>query len=576
MTTTGKTSLVAHPFDSLGPVAKALWTGCATVVVGLLLAFISANLPVQEIAKRMTTRIYAPFLTLDYSTQGRDAITIITLDDVDLQNYGLSWPVPLDYYQRFIDRVVTFQPRAIFIDVLFLDNRDNKLINKLRQSACRASDAGIPIFIATMARLDGTLTDTKPSVLPASNVEEALFNARNSVGQPCVIPTLATIAPDKLDQSQWQYPLERNAENKRSSVALAMFCHFNMDQCPRDISAPQALIWGTRAAPTNEQTMISRNAAGGINPICRSQWHMSEAIPGVSLLETLTKHSPPLPLCPYHQVIPIRAFQYLDSPASGYGFSATEMKTALNGKMVMVGADLAASGDNVVSPFHGRLPGVHVHAMALDNLIETRGRYVEDGEFGPHHGWNTRTNWFTLLAIVSTATTLSGWSLIRRRTRFPDESPHTPVHDGPAKTFFYRLRARLKRVENNVEKQPAMQVSTRFLIFILLFFPTLFAALLGYPKATTENFWIAFKWRAAGALVYSLLSLLLLWLGYVVFRQGPLVIIEYVMFPLLAHFTHLGEIFAKRVYLWYASLKQPSPLTYMGLVNAASAVTHTD
>lgn len=571
-----KPSPVAHPFDCLGPVAKALWIGCITVIVGLFLALISSNLPVQEIAKRMTTRIYAPFLTLNYSTQGRDTITIMTLDDVDLQSYGLSWPVPLDYYQRLIDRVVTFQPRAIFIDVLFLDNRDNQLINKLRQSTCRASDAGVPIFIATMARPDGTLADAKPSFLPTSNVEEALFNARNSAGQPCVIPTLATIAPDKLDQSQWQYPLGRNAENKRSSVALAMFCHFNMDQCPRDVSAPQALIWGTRAAPTNEETMISRNAEGGISPVCRSQWQMREAIPGVSLVETLITHKPLLPLCPYHQVIPVRAFQYLDSPVSGDGFSAAEMKTALNGKMVMLGADLAAYGDNVVSPFHGRLPGVHVHAMALDNLIETRGRYVEDGEFGAHHGWNTRTNWFTLLAIISTATTLSCWSLIRRRPRLPNEGPRTLRQAGLIKTFFHRFYARSKHVKNYLKKRPVIWVSTQFLIFLLLLVPTFFAALLGYPKATTEKFWIVAKWSIAGALVYGMLSLVLLWLGYGVFRQGPLVIIEYVMFPLLAHFTHLGEILAKRVYLWYASLKQPSPLMYIGSVNAASAVTHAD
>ena len=576
MTEVSKQPLVTHPFDGLGPVKKAFYVGITTVVVGLLLAFISSNLPVQEIAKRMTTRIYAPFLTLNYSTQGRETITVVTLDDVDLQSYGLSWPVPLDYYQRLIDRIVTFQPKALFIDVLFLDNRDDKLVDRLRKSTCRASDAGVPVFIATLARPDGTLATDKPGVLPASNVEEALFGARNSLGKPCVIPTLANIAPDKLDQSQWQYPLERNAENGRSSVALAMYCHFNQDQCPRDISEPQALIWGTRAATTNEQTMISRNAAGDVNPSCRSLWHMSEAIPGLSLLQTMTSHSPQLPLCPYHQVVPVRAFQYLDSPAAGYGFSAAEMKTALNGKMVLIGADLAASGDNVISPFHGRLPGVHVHAMALDNLIETHGHYIEDGEFGHHHGWNTRTNWFTLLAIILTTTTLSGWSLIRRRPKSADKSPGTPPRDGTVRKFFRRFYARLKHGSDCLQKQPVPRFSIRVLLFVLLFFPILLAALLGYPKATTEKFWVTVKWGTAGALVYGMLSLLLLWLGYVVFRQGPLVIIEYVMFPLLAHFTHLGEIFAKRIYLWWASLRQSSPWTYLGQVNAASAVAHAD
>lgn len=565
MTAATPPPVVTHPFDALGRVAKAIWIACTTVAVGVLLAFISSNLPVQEVAKRMTTRIYAPFLTLGYSTQGQGAITIMTLDDVDLQRLGLSWPVPLDYYQRLIDRLVAFQPRALFIDVLFLDNRDDRLIDKLRQSTCKASDAGVAVFIATLARPDGTLADT-PGVMPASNVEKALFGARNQLGKPCVIPTLATIAPDKLDQSQWQYPLERNPENGRSSVALAMFCHFNTDQCPRDISAPQALIWGTRAAPTNEETMISRNAAGGISPICRSQWHLSEAVPGLSLLKTLTSHNPQLPLCPYHQVIPVRAFQYLDNPAAGYGFSAAEMTTALTGKMVLIGADLAASGDNVISPFHGRLPGVHVHAMALDNLIETRGHYIEDGEFSHHHGWNTRTNWFTALAIVLTAITLGAWGLIRRRPEHADTSNKSKHSEaiGRARTFEY------------LRQQPVLRWSIRVLAFVLLFIPTLLAAMLGYPKATKEKFLTAAKWAVAGAVVYALLSVLLLWLGYVVFRQGPLVIIEYVMFPLLAHFTHLGEVFAKRIYLWGASFAQPSQWAYLSRINAEAAAPHAD
>lgn len=565
---------VAHPFDQLGTVAKALCTGLTTVAVGLLLAYISSSLPVQEIAKRMTTRIYAPFLTLNYSTQGREAITIMTVDDADLHAYGLTWPVSLDYYQRLIDRVMTFQPRAIFIDVLFLDNRDSLLIDKLSRSTCRASDAGVPIFIATMARSDGVLGDGKPSLLPASNVENTLFSARNSTGKPCVIPTLANIAPDKLDQSQWQYPIERNAESGRSSVALAMFCHFNVDQCPRDLSEPQALIWGTRAAPTNEQTMISRNVAGGTSSICRSQWHMSEAIPGLGLWQKLITHTPSLPLCPYHQVIPVRAFQYLDNPVAGYGFSANEIRDALNGKMIFIGADLAAAGDNVVSPFHGRLPGVHVHAMALDNLIETRGRYIEDGEFGSHQGWNTRTNWFTLSAIILTTTTLVGWSLLRRRTISSNQPLTAPLPIGPIRKQINILRVRLKANKAYFEKKYAVRISVRILSFIVLFFPTLIAALLGYPRATVDNFLTTLKWMLAGILVYSLLSILLLLLGYVVFRQGPLVIIEYVMFPLLAHFMHLGEIFAKRIYLWAASLKRSSPWTYMAQVNAASPGSH--
>ena len=547
---------IIHPFDLLGRVAKALWVAFVTVAVGVLLAYISSSLPVQEIAKRMMTRIYAPFLTLNYSTQGRDTITVMTVDDVDLQSYGLSWPIPLDFYQRLIDRLVSFRPRAVFLDVLFLDDRDVRQVEKLRQSTCKASDAGVPVFIATMARPDGALTGGNASVIPPSNVEASLFNAKNSIGKPCVVPTLANITPDKLDQSQWQYPLTRNIESGRSSVALSMFCQFNTDQCPRDIDEPMALIWGTRASLTNEQTMMSRDAAGRVAPICRSQWHPAETIPGVSVWQAVTGHSPALPLCPYHQVIPIRAFQYLDRPVAGYGFSSSEMSASISGKIVLVGADLAASGDNVISPFHGRLPGVHVHAMALDNLIETRGLYIQDGEFGGHRGWNTRTNWFTVLAVIFTAFTLCGWSLVRPRPSGVNDNGNRNKHE--------------------LKKSTKPPFLLRVLVVVILFIPTFVAALLGYPKAKKEKLSTTVKWAIGGALVYGLLSVLLLWLGYVIFRQGPLVIIKYVMFPLLAHFTHLGELFTKRIYLWWISLAQPSPWQYMSKVNSAAGTSHPD
>jgi hypothetical protein len=109
---------------------------------------------------------------------------------------------------------------------------------------------------------------------------------------------------------------------------------------------------------------------------------------------------------------------------------------------------------------------------------------------------------------------------------------------------------------------------------VLLCIPTLVASLFGYPKVRKEKFSTTVKWAAGGVLVYSLLSMLLLWLGYVVFRQGPLVIIEYVMFPLLAHFTHLGELVAKRMYLWWFSLAQPSQWQYLSKVNSSASAAH--
>jgi hypothetical protein len=41
----------------------------------------------------------------------------------------------------------------------------------------------------------------------------------------------------------------------------------------------------------------------------------------------------------------------------------------LRDRIVLVGANLAGLDDSVASPVHSRLPGVYLHAMALDNLM---------------------------------------------------------------------------------------------------------------------------------------------------------------------------------------------------------------
>jgi hypothetical protein len=46
--------------------------------------------------------------------------------------------------------------------------------------------------------------------------------------------------------------------------------------------------------------------------------------------------------------------------------------------------------------------------------------------------------------------------------------------------------------------------------------------------------------------VYAVLVIAVFYLGYYVFLQGPLAIIDYVMFPVMAHFLNLGEIIATR------------------------------
>lgn len=524
-----------------------------TVVTGLFLAWLSNRLLIDEVVKRAMSRIYAPLLSLNYSQAGQRAITVVTIDDMDLKEYGLNWPVPLDYYQRLLDRLVKQKPKAVFLDVLFLDDKPEREIASLVDAACRATDAGIPFYMATFAR--GPLS---------SNAEQRIFNARTSTGIPCTIPVRSNVSPDSLDQSQWAYPLRPRVEdeldgnaNLPDSVALSIYCRLYAATCPTRTEVPLSLIWATKAAPTNVETMVVRGPQGGsLTPVCRGVWNWWEVLPGANLFFTLAGH-PALPLCPYNQVIPVRAFK-------GQGFSTEELQDALGGKIVLIGADLKAIGDNSFSPLHGRLPGVLVHAMALDNLISFEGKYRENGEFEWHGLWHAPANIFIFLSVLLTTSVMVLWKHHKQRTS--SDGMSTDIRS----RIRFNERPSVKWLQSLSDKYSQNWLITKLVsigfvgikIFIripmVLMLP--FLLILGEPRfGSTQKSRHESKQLLQAVLIYITLGSVVLYLGYYVFRQGPLSIIEYVLFPLMAHFLHIGEMIANRSRQFWRALQASNP-----------------
>lgn len=505
-----------------------LYVVVMTLLVGLLMAWLSNKLLIEEVIKRATTRIYAPLLSLNYSKAGQQAIAVMTIDDTDLKEYGLSWPVPLDYYQRLLDGIVKRSPKAIFLDVLFLDNKPKKEVDSLIGAACRATDAGIPFFLATYA-LESLSSDT----------ERELFAARTKSGAPCVIPVRPTITPDSLDQSQWAYPLRpRNADEGHGhadlpdSVALGMYCRLYRHTCPAKTEVPLALIWASKAAPANAATMVVRDKQGSLAPVCRDVWNWWEVIPGAALFRQVA-HMSLLPLCPYNQVIPVRAFK-------NYGFTAAQLDEELRGKVVLIGVDLKSIGDNLFSPLHGRLPGVHVHAMALDNLISFDGQYRENGDFEWRELWHSSANRFIFLSLLLTAAVMVPWNIYKKRV-LADESGNS-IPDKPKPLWPSKVRM-------------------FFLSPVMLFLGTP-----GLGKRGQKLFqWLLLP--IINVVIYVVLGLVVLVMGYYGFLQGPLSIIEYVLFPLMAHFLHIGETFANRSKQIWEAMHDDDPWAHWAKLN---------
>lgn len=572
-------SPAARPHPSTKPPPATLVVLC-TVLAGLALAWLSNFLDGQETLKRVAGRSYAPLLSEAYGPAGQNLITVLTIDDGDLKEYGLSWPVPLDFHGRLIQRIARHQPKAIFLDVVFLDDRPAPQLEAFGAALCAVAAQGVPIYYASYARADLT-----------SNVEAMLARLRvprpdGGTGPACARPVRAHLLHDRLDQHLWTYALnsppgeriDPQRPRPPGSVAHTLYCLHDPGRCPRDTEEPMALLWPTRADHDNPRILVRANLEGQLESVCRGEWHWSEAVPFNGLARRAwawlkaQPYRPLAPLCPYNKVLPASAFK-------GIGFDTDELRAALNGRFVLIGVNLAAVSDSVLSPVHGRLPGVHAHAVALDNLISLNGRYLGGGEVrwpwqdGRWVGLNAAT-WFALfsvglvaLVMVPLTRGMRRWTQRRREALGPRRHSTWPGLQSEA----YRSR-----------RLPLRGVAWLLLIALALgvlawglqrggapprlaLLPPLVLGYLmlvhGQPVFGRHPLHrLVLLQRLLEVLAYSAVSTLIVLLGFYAFHQGPLVIIEYLGLAALSGLLGWGERLASNAQAVYTALGQRNPV----------------
>lgn len=489
-----------HARPAAGPRRPWTWkVALATVLAGLCAGWLVSGVPGGEYGRRMLTRAALPFLMPIYSEAGRASITVLTIDDADLSALDLAWPLPLEVYARQIERLLDLDPdpldeaperrraqaSAIFLDLVFLAEQSDRQLAAFHRALCKATQQGVPVFVASLG----------PGHEPSRVERSVLYDPAN----PCrAIPVGVEIRPDRHDQAQWIYPMHGGDAQALPSAALAIACRVGLidrDRCAAP-DGSMALVWATDSAWINRQTMV---ANGSLEPICSEAQHWWESVGVLKTLHGLfVGESPQYKPCPYHPVIPLRAF------APGQGFSHGELVDAFDGKVVMIGADIAAASDTVISPVHGRIPGVHVHAMALDNLYAYREGYLLAAE----PTWNAAgepANLFRIVSVVLLTLGMTFWELRVRPALTPDGRGHPP----------------------------RWQSWLSFAIDV-------FNAVLKGKRGSGPD---PGKWRldAAHAGWNFAMFLLLFAIGYGMLRQGPLTVMKYWAFPLLMQFFDVGR-----------------------------------
>ena len=299
---------------------------------------------------------------IGYPGAARDQVAVVLYDEQFLQAYESAWPISYQDHADWLLRLAGqpgARPKAIFLDITFGQQRDDPTLPALNAAMCTLQTTWhVPVFLAAL-----------PDAATGKLAVRAGLGA-------CFTLVGVDYTPDPLDGYAWTYPLtshldaagwtpgppEEPAQPAYRSAAMAMAQdagHIALG----DESVPMALVWGADAVPGTPLAARDRGC-----------------VPGRSLARNLTPglffqfNAPPAPLCPYHRTLSME--QVGAMPEAG-------LAAALAGRYVMVGANIPGHNDFARSPVHGLVPGVHFHAMALDNLLTYGARYKLN------HEWNT-------------------------------------------------------------------------------------------------------------------------------------------------------------------------------------------
>lgn len=314
-----------------------------------------------------------------FSPEIRDQITVVLLREED-QEKEEPWPPKYSRHGNIIASIIEQNPRAFFADITFQTNReDDESLNNMTSTIKDAMENNpkVPVFIGSFHENDKT---------------------------PEEIRNLFRLTYVSWEGSTENYPLIGDKDkivNKKivSDINYPAFSIFmelckrdkNLSVCGSDLKSgvipggvfdrDMEVRWLSSTPPQLAETVSESEEAS--NRECHNYEEKDDYFIN-KLLSRLYAASRNL-LIPAKEIID-KALpkQYLENKTklscppfitlSTEQLTSDRWRSFIENKIVFFGHHLLASRDSHETPVHGYMPGVFIHAMALENLL----RYGED------------------------------------------------------------------------------------------------------------------------------------------------------------------------------------------------------
>jgi hypothetical protein len=402
---------------------------------------------------RFMARAQAPLTAeLAYPAEARGLISIVIYDDQFLKSQGAAWPISYQEHADWIERLVEqpgAKPKALMLDITFGQERNDPSITALRDKICEISRVHrIPVYLAAL-----------PDVAAGGlSVREGLAEGHDTGADVCFKLVGVDFVPDPLDGLAWSYQLTRFFDGTQwlpgqppqggnvpqyRSAALAIA--EDVGGVKLDSHAePMALMWGFKSEAQSDRPDLTRGCEPGAPDLHR--W-----VP--RLIRQLWEGGDKPPLCPYHRSVSFAQIAEMEE---------ADLSDFVADKFVFIGAQVPGYNDLINSPVHGLLPGVHLHAMALDNFLSYGANYKISAEWSlpPHPDLMLPG----LVSVVIVFLVNLGWHTAKRRLYKIKESAGARHMEN---NFFQRLQETLRIASLWVLRISMQSVIAIFLISFL-------------------------------------------------------------------------------------------------------------
>lgn len=319
-----------------GPFLLALATLLSSAVCGALLLFINP----YGIWTKFDAAGRSMFLNVvssSYAQGPQPKSAVILMNDESLRATGLSWPVPYEVYALVVDAACNAGARAVLLDYVFVDVRDDPSIASLEQSLAEARPQ-CPVFIGALEK--------GGSIAPLEN----------AVAQNPSVKFVSIYAPDQ-NRDRAFYALDGAEGLPAAALAMVQATGRTPDGA---LPKTMDVLWRTpppqwrcseAEARSDECAQVSRNAM--LRAVRMATYEFApDFFAKIGLKEPASLDAAPFPTIPFETLV-------MGSP---------ETAETLRQSYVFFGGSFQFVDDTANAGPYGKTPGVYMHAAAFDNL----------------------------------------------------------------------------------------------------------------------------------------------------------------------------------------------------------------